>query len=294
MKHIINKLLVPVLGFMLVAMASCEKEYHFGDLTTPAKPVLNITVVGKDATHPNGNGSGNINVNIQSQNGINYKVDFGDGEAPQTSTTSEFSYQYKHTGIKTVTVSVTVYGKGGVSSTNSETITVYREFEPNPELVTMLTNNGAKKWRVDKDASAHLGVGDAASMVPGWWGAGPNEKAGLGIYDDVYTFTAQGNVFEHTTNNDLFGKKEYLKDFDPSLTGTGDFTLTGPTAASYTTTFSYDGSATEEFIIFSGKGHLGMYLGAHKFQILERSATHMTLRCVQDPGAWYVKIIAIE
>ncbi|RFS24718.1 hypothetical protein DVR12_05840 [Chitinophaga silvatica] len=294
MKHIINKLSFLLLSIILVAGACNKDDHHFGDMTAPSKPVLNIAVTGKDDAHPDGDGSGAVNISVQSQNGINYKIDFGDGEAPKTSTNSSIHYQYKHTGTKKFTITVMVYGKGGVSSTNSSEISVFRAFEPNPELVTMLTNNSSKKWRVDKDAPGHLGVSDASTFTPAWWAAGPNEKDGLGIYDDVYTFTAQGNVFEHTTNNDIFGKKEYLTDFDPSLSGTGDFTLTGPKAANYTTTFSYDGSATEEFIIFSGKGHLGMYLGAHKFQVLERSATHMSLRCLQDPGAWYVKIVAID
>jgi hypothetical protein len=294
MKNILNKLSVLLLCILLAAGACNKDDHQFGDMVAPTKPVLALTVNGKNDAHPDGDGSGTINLNIQSENGINYKVDFGDGEPPKVSTTNEFTYQYKHTGVKKFTVTVIVLGKGGISSTNSEEVSVYREFEPNPELVTMLTNNSSKKWRVDKDAPGHLGVSDVSAFTPDWWGAGPNEKAGLGIYDDVYTFTAQGNVFEHTTNNDLFGKMEYLKDFDPALSGTGDYTLSGPTAAGYSTTFTYDGNATDEFIVFSGKGHLGMYLGTHKFQVLERTATHMTLRCVQDPGAWYVKIVAID
>lgn len=289
------KLLAPVLLLVLMVMSSCHKDdYRFGDIITPSKPVLNIDITGKDATHPNGGGEGTITLNVVADNTINYRVDFGDGKPAQTSTANSFRYQYDHTGIKTLTVTVTVYGKAGNFSTNAQEITVYRAFEPDPALVTMLTNNGTKKWRVDKDTPGHLGVSDAAVFDPAWWAAGPDEKAGLGIYDDVYTFTANGNVFTHETNNDIFGSKEYLKDFDPSLTGEGDYTLTGPKAAAYTETFGYDGSATTEYITFSSKGHLGMYKGVHKYQVLERTATQMTLRCLQTPGAWYVKIIAIQ
>lgn len=292
-KHI--KLFTPFLLGILMVMNGCNKDdFRFGDITTPSKPVLDIAIAGKDATHPNGNGEGSISIHITADNTINYRVDFGDGKAAKTSTSPDFQYQYDHTGIKSLTVNVTVYGKAGNFSTNSQEITIYRAFEPDPAFVTMLTNNGTKKWRVDKDNPGHLGVSDAAVFTPAWWAAGPDEKAGLGIYDDVYTFTAAGNVFTHETNNDIFGNKVFLRDFDPSLTGEGDFTLTGPKAAAYTETFGYDGSATTEYITFSSKGHLGMYQGVHKYQVLERSATQMTLRCLQNPGAWYVKIIAIQ
>lgn len=284
-----------LLAVILLFASGCDKnDYSFGDLTTPGKPVLTITINGKDATHPYGDGTGNIQLSINSEHAYNYKVDFGDGQQPKTGTVSNISYGYKHTGTKKFTITVIASGKAGISSSSTVDVEIYRAFTPNPDLVKMLTNNGIKKWRVDKDAPGHLGVSSADVLTPAWWAAGPNEKDGLGIYDDVYTFNASGNVFTHTTNNDLFGKKEYLKDFDPTLTGTGDYTLSGPKAAEYTETFGYDGSATTEFITFPVKGHMGMYLGTHKFQVLERTDTHMTLRCVQDPGAWYVKIIAIQ
>jgi hypothetical protein len=189
---------------------------------------------------------------------------------------------------------VSALGKGGSISTNSQQITIFRAFDPKPELVSMLTGTGTKKWRVDKDEPGNLGVGPAEAMTGEWWSAAPNEKAGLGIYDDIYTFTQSTLTFTHTTNNDLFGKKEYLKDFDPSLTGTGDYTLTGPTAASYTEAFGYDGGAGGvEYITFANKGHLGMYLGVHKYQVISRTNTKMYLKCLQDPGAWFVKIVAV-
>jgi hypothetical protein len=291
------KLFTRLLLAALVVMSGCKKEdYSLGDITPPAKPNVNIAIAGQDATHPNGDGKGNIAVSITAPGAINYRVDFGDGKKPVTSTVHEFPYQYSHTGIKKLTVIVTAFGKAGGSSTYSQEITVYREYEPDPTFVTMLTNNGTKKWRVDKDVPGHFGVSDANTMWPAWWAAGPNEKAGLGIYDDIYTFTATGNVFTHETHNDIFGSKEYLKDFDPALTGTGDYTLTGPTAGAYTETFGYDGdkAAKTEYITFSNRGHLGMYKGVHKYQVLERSDTQMSLRCLQDPGAWYVKIVAIQ
>ena len=38
---------------------------------------------------------------------------------------------------------------------------------------------------------------------------------------------------------------------------------------------------------------MGLYVGAHVFKILSRTATNMTLRCIgKDGNAWYIKIKA--
>lgn len=280
---------------ILFSFSSCKKEDKtFGALVTPSKPVINVTLVGKDTDNPFGDGSGKVMVNIVSEHAFNYKVDFGDGKVALVSTNNNFSYTYSiPTGNSDLTITATVSGTAGISSTNTADIEIYRAFTPDPTLVTMLTGDGTKKWRVDSSAAGQLGLGPNNTFTTDWWTAGPNEKSGLGIYDDIYTFTETGHVFTHTTNNSLFGKQEYLKDFDPSLTGTGDYTLIGPLAASYTEKFDYDGDANGEYITFSHLGHLGMYLGVHRYQILSRTQTNMTLRCLQDPGAWYVKIIAV-
>lgn len=290
------KIIFPLLAMVLLSFLGCKKDDKtFGPLDTPSKPAIDISLLGKDNTHPNGDGSGNIILKVTSDKAISYKVDFGDSKPVKINTSNVFNYNYSlPTGNNVLTITVSALGKGGSISTNSQQIIIFRAFDPKPELVSMLTGTGTKKWRVDKDEPGNLGVGPAEAMTGEWWSAAPNEKAGLGIYDDIYTFTQSTLTFTHTTNNDLFGKKEYLKDFDPTLTGDGDYTLTGPTAASYTEAFGYDGGAGGvEYITFANKGHLGMYLGVHKYQIISRTNTKMFLKCLQDPGAWFVKIVAV-
>ncbi len=66
--------------FLLIVISSCKKsDKKFGELVSPSKPQLTVTVVGKDATHPTGDGSGTVKVVVVSTHAINYKVDFGDG-----------------------------------------------------------------------------------------------------------------------------------------------------------------------------------------------------------------------
>lgn len=281
---------------MLVFISSCTKEDKtFGDLTPPSAPVIDVLVVGKTASAPYGDSTGKIIVTITSSNAINYKVSFGDGGADSVSTKNEWQYNYTHIGLKNLIVTVTTTGKGGLASTTvSASFSIYRKYLPNPDLVTMLTNDGSKTWKVDSAAAGNIGVGPTATFTPDYYAAAPNEKAGVGLYDDEFTFTKSTNTFTHKTNNSIFGHKDNLKDFDPTLTGTGDYTLTGIKAAAYSEGFSYDGTGTAEYIIFASKGHMGIYLGGHKYQILARSATQMWLRYIgTDGNAWYVKIKSI-
>lgn len=290
------KCIAAILFSLLLTVSSCTKEDKtFGDLTAPTAPVIDVQVVGKTTAAPYGDSSGKVIITITSSNAINYKVSFGDGMADSMSTKNQFSYNYTHIGLKSLNVTVTTTGKGGISSTSTSTVfSVFRKFTPNAELITMLTNDASKTWKVDSAAAGNIGVGPINTFTSDWYNAAPNEKAGLGMYDDEFTFTKGTSTFTHKTNNSLFGHKENLKDFDGSLTGSGDFTLVGTTAATYSETFSYDGTSTTEYIVFGAKGHMGLYVGGHKYQILSRTATQMYLRCVgTDGNAWYVKIKAI-
>lgn len=278
------------LPFLIVG---CEKDNAtFGDLTAPDKPDVKIEVLGQSTAMPNGDGSGKIVITATSNNAINYKFDFGDGLADSTKSFNSIAYSYKHTGVEDFIVTVTAYGRGGISSSSSKKITVQRDFVPNAELVAQLTGGSSKTWVIDSMSAGHFGVGPSDGLEPSWWSAPPRDKTGLGIYDDEYTFTVSKS-FTHTTHNSLYGKQEYLTDFDPSLTGTGDYTLLGTTAATYTEPFSYDGDGDIEYIVFSQKGHMGIYMGGHRFRILSRSETSMLLRTIgKDGNAWYVKIKA--
>lgn len=49
-----------------------------------------------------------------------------------------------------------------------------------------------KAWRLDKDKAGHIGYGETGTDGLGQYSAAPNEKAGMGAYDDEITFTRDG------------------------------------------------------------------------------------------------------
>ena len=59
--------------------------------------------------------------------------------------------------------------------------------------------------RVEAETYGHFGVGPVGELSPIYYGAEPNEKEGLGMYNDLYYFNPNG-PFRVFTSGDIFGK----------------------------------------------------------------------------------------
>ena len=59
--------------------------------------------------------------------------------------------------------------------------------------------------RVEAETYGHFGVGPVDELSPIYYGAEPNEKEGLGMYNDLYYFNPNGS-FRVFTSGDIFGK----------------------------------------------------------------------------------------
>ena len=55
-----------------------------------------------------------------------------------------------------------------------------------------LYGTSSKSWVMAKDMAQHMGCGESESNPTGWWSAAPNEKDGMGLYDNVLTFSKDG------------------------------------------------------------------------------------------------------
>jgi len=303
------KILTIIFATILIGFTSCKKEtYSIGDLTPPSDLVVTTKIVGSTKTLTNGDGSGKVIFTFSAKGAISYKIDFGDGSQPVIIPPPSFTKKFSKVGNYTYKVVVTALGKGGSTISTTKELTVYYAYQVDPAIVTMLTGDKAtgKQWMVDKDALGNMGLGPIGTYTPDYYQAGPNEKVGDGLYDDVYTFT-NTKMFTDSTGGDLFGSKVYFaRDFDPALPGSfggygNDWILTYPT---YSVGFDYDGDAATStsparvYINFQLKGHCGYYAGAQKYEILSITDSTMWLRCEQpDPDvnlAYYVKLKAVK
>jgi len=280
------------LFLLLVCISSCKKEtYEFGDITTPSNVTITANVVGQDATNLYGDGSGEVTFTVTASNVLNYKFIYNGEETMSPSGT--VTYYFGETGTHKYVVTAVAVGTAGVTSSTSMEVEVLVLYSPPADLLTMLTGDATRTWSMKSDADGHFALYGADGAF--WWAATPDEKAGLGIYDDVFTFNVNGD-FTHETNGDVLGKTFALDadfgDLGGTRQGWGD-TENFP-LDSYSATWALSAPGGVETLSFTGLGFMGTYVSTHTYEIVSRSVNEMELRTF-DPvtgGWWYYKFIA--
>jgi len=279
----------------LAFFVSCEEEtFEFGDIIAPSNLQITTEIVGQDV-NPTGDGSGVVHVNVTADNAITYK--FIHNGAEKTSASGEMTYSFSTTGTETYTITVLAFGTAGVSSSKSIQLDVLVVYEPPADLVTMLTGDSSRTWRVKAEGPGHFGVGPSDGFEPIWWSAAPNDKADWACYDDTFQFNVDGS-FSHTTNGDTFGKLPAMAadlGGDQGLVGDGNDEAVYA-LDNYVDTWTLSAPNDQETLTFSTIGYHGFYVGGdHSYKILSRSANEMSLRTIGAGGlAWYVILVAVE
>ena len=286
-----------ITGFFiaLLFITSCEQEnYEFGDLNAPSNMQITTEIVGQDV-NSTGDGSGVVHINVKADNAITYRFIYNGAE--KTTATGQMTYNFGATGTNTYTINVIAFGKAGVSSSELIQLDVLVVYEPPADLLTMLTNNSSKTWRIKSEAQGHLGVGPTDAFEPIWWSAPPNDKADFGAYDDRFKFNING-TFSHITNGDTFGK---LTAMAADLGGNQGRVPDGNDESvfaldNYEEGWTLSAPNGQETITFSNIGYHGFYVGGdHSYMIQLRSENEMNLRTVgADGNSWYVILIAVE
>jgi hypothetical protein len=297
---------------LIVLIGACKKkEYRMGDLTAPTDVTINTTIIGQDATHPNGDGSGDVEINVTGENVLSYKIDYNatDGIDLEHLPTGRVTKKYTNIGLNTYRITVVAYGPGASATTVTKEISVRSDFTPDPIIVSNLTGSGSKSWSVNKDLPGHFGVGpwSAGSVTPEWWAAAPNEKVACCncFYTATFTFTKLANgTFTLTvaSPDGAFTKTGGLAGGLPGIPATGDEGC-----------YSYGGGSTAFSFVPSGSGiaastpstKTGILLGGNttyigygaqlkEYEILEITETSMYLRVqgTETGNAWYLKLKA--
>lgn len=93
------------------------------------------------------------------------------------------------------------------------------------DVTDHLYGKTSKTWVLDSEANGHLGCGPDQANAAGWWAAGPNEKAGFGLYDDEITFYADGKyVFNPGADGKIYINKEVTA-IGPGTTQSEDYDI---------------------------------------------------------------------
>ena len=93
------------------------------------------------------------------------------------------------------------------------------------DVTDPLYGKTSKTWVLDSEANGHLGCGPDQANAAGWWAAGPNEKAGFGLYDDEITFYADGKyVFNPGADGKIYINKDVTA-IGPGTTQSEDYNI---------------------------------------------------------------------
>lgn len=93
------------------------------------------------------------------------------------------------------------------------------------DVTDPLYGKTSKTWVLDSEANGHIGCGPDQANAAGWWVAGPNEKAGFGLYDDEITFYADGKyVFNPGADGKIYINKEVTA-IGPGTTQSEDYDI---------------------------------------------------------------------
>lgn len=93
------------------------------------------------------------------------------------------------------------------------------------DVTDPLYGKTSKTWMLDSEANGHIGCGPDQANAAGWWAAGPNEKAGFGLYDDEITFYADGKyVFNPGADGKIYINKEVTA-IGPGTTQSEDYDI---------------------------------------------------------------------
>lgn len=277
----------------LFMFSSCETEdYQFGDIIAPTNLTITPEIVGKSPTKPFGDGSGIVNITAKADDAISYK--FIQNGVENVKASGQLTYNFGNTGINKYTITVVASGKGGTTTSTTIEIEVSVVYVPPADLVTSLTGNSSRTWRIKAEGNGHFGLGPVGGSVPfEYYGAPSNAKSNTGMYDDRFTFKSDGS-FSHNVGADkvVFGRKVLIEQLNgpggvadgddiiqyPFTNNAGQYTLTAPSGV--------------ETISLSGKGFIGYYIGGtHKYRIFKRSANEMVLSSADGNNGfewWFV------
>ncbi|MDI9258446.1 hypothetical protein [Flavobacterium sedimenticola] len=314
-------------GFLFVAsfFTSCQKDdYSLGDLTAPTGLTIETDVVGQNTSNPNGDGSGNVNIKVTAENAIAFKIGYNEindltsqvelvslpGTIINSLPTATVTKKFTMLGLHTYRITVVAYGRGGTSTTATAEVDVVSNFSPDPDIVTYLTNDTSKTWKVDQSVPGHFGVGPwIGEVTPIWWSAAIDEKVLCCncFYTSRFTFTkvAASNSFsiQVATPDGAFTKTGSLASI-PGIPASGDEGCYsyggGDTAFSFipaSSGIAAETPSTQTSIMLSGSTTFIGYGALQKeYEIMVITPTYMYLRVqgTETGNAWYLKMVPVN
>lgn len=292
-----------IVVLLSIGLFACQEDnQQFGEVVAPTNLSVSAEIVGEDADNPNGDGSGVVVFNANADNAISYSFIYNSNK--KNAPSGSASYIFSDLGLNTYTVTAVATGTGGVSTSITIDVDVLATYEPPPELLDKLIGDGNRQWRVKFEDPGHFGLGPPSGSVPTeWYGAGPNEKAGVGMYDDRYIFSEDGTfTFITNANNDedgtdtsgtVFGRDGLVDQLGGSGGTANGADIENLPYDDFQTTWALIAPGGTETISLSGNAFIGYYTGgSHNYRIFDRSEPNELVLSTTDGNGefewWFI------
>lgn len=212
-------------------------------------------------------------------------------------TKSQFTRTYKKAG--TYSVEVKAFNSHGISDGSKvvEFIIPYdyiAPYDPTDDI-RKLTGGSTKTWVMDAATPGHIGCGEPGTEGTNWWSAGPHEKDGWSMYDNLLTFNIDGSYTFDPVDGMVYVNKD--SGYEPSYNLNDGNDYIAPAEVQHTTfSLEMDGFI---YLKFPANTHVGYvpYGDAYanpSFKILNLTAS--VLEFVADNGgiAWHYRFIPMD
>ncbi len=276
-----------VLGF---GMISCGGDGEPETLVVllPQNLVVTHEVEGATSSQPEGNGSGNVTFKATANNASSFRLEYDGGSQPMPN--GELTITFELPGVQAYEIKISAIGAGNAAINKRLNIDVNREYVTPVDLLVLLTNSDSQKWRIKSEAGGHMGVGPLGASSPDYWVAQAFEKDFTSMYDDVFTFSADGS-FSHKTGGAVYGKASPLT----SDLGASSEPINGEDEIENYALEDYEGSwlyapiKGDDVFYLSDNGFLGFYTGGtHVYTILAKTDKELVLRTDSaDDLSWF-------
>ena len=286
--------LLPMVFFLASCSGDSDSEEE-EQVLAPRNLQVTVDVKGSDGTNPYGDGSGQVEFKATAENAVSYKIKYDDREFNMNN--GSYTMTFEDPGVNTYDVEVMAYNSANVSVKKAVPVEVARYYEVPADLMTLLTADDKKEWRIKNETAGHMGVGPSTSNSPEWWIAQAYEKDYTSMYDDRYVLKADFG-FSHDTEDFVYGQADPLTNDlggiqDPP---NADNEYENYPFGSYAGEWFYSESNGRQRIHLSDPGFFGFYVGGdHVYEIIRKSDTDLELKTVgADGNGWFFILSAEE
>ena len=289
-KYISGLLLLTALAF-----TSCQNDdIAIGELVAPSNIEISVTYLDDGVESPApGLGSGEIKLSAKADHATAYQFVIQGQTKLQKSGSA--THTFTTLGTNKYAVTVVAFGTGGMSSSKTIEVEVQALYAPPADLLTMLTANSSRTWKIASNINKHFGLGSIGGPEFEYYGAAPGDKANSGMYDDRYTFNIDG-TFTHNVGLDgfVFGREQLINELGGSGGTTNGADVEQYPFSSYTAQWALTAPAGKETLSLTGIGFIGYYIGGnHSYKIVSRSADEMIISTTDGNNQfdWWFRLI---